>query len=374
MYDQPLPHSILFYMLYAAVTTTAIIASCYLLWRRGNAFAPDNTPPMRLRRWTAAFLASIALANLWYLPQAFLISSEDIKLSLYVGAALDFTISFPLAITVMFVILQDRRRPLWPIPLSMMPVALGIVWCIISGSETLVQTILAYILLMGISLMIYLLRALRQYSHWLRDNYADLEHKEMWLTFIVLASILLLLSYFVFGGGGTTYEYVLQIACFVLVCYLLWRVETLSDLSISQPQCSPTEDVSVAEDVEKNALSQATYDNISTLLQRFCIDTHLYLQHNLTLSYLAHAIGTNRTYLTNYFSSQGTTYNSYINNLRINHFLSLYSEAAAKQRPFSVQQLAHDSGYRNYSTFSTAFKQRMGQNVSVWMRDKGLKG
>ena len=374
MYDQPLPHSILFYMLYAAVTTTAIIASCYLLWRRGNAFAPNNTPPLRLRRWTAAFLASIALANLWYLPQAFLISSEDIKLSLYVGAALDFTISFPLAITVMFVILQDRRRPLWPIPLSMMPVALGIVWCIISGSETLVPTILAYILLMGISLMIYLLRALRQYSHWLRDNYADLEHKEMWLTFIVLASILLLLSYFVFGGGGTTYEYVLQIACFVLVCYLLWRVETLGDLSISQPQCSPTEDVSVAEDVEKNALSQATYDNISTLLQRFCIDTHLYLQHNLTLSYLAHAIGTNRTYLTNYFSSQGTTYNSYINNLRINHFLSLYSEAVAKQRPFSVQQLAHDSGYRNYSTFSTAFKQRMGQNVSVWMRDKGLKG
>ena len=374
MYDQPLPHSILFYMLYAAVTTTAIIASCYLLWRRGNAFAPNNTPPLRLRRWTAAFLASIALANLWYLPQAFLISSEDIKLSLYVGAALDFTISFPLAITVMFVILQDRRRPLWPIPLSMMPVALGIVWCIISGSETLVPTILAYILLMGISLMIYLLRALRQYSHWLRDNYADLEHKEMWLTFIVLASILLLLGYFVFGGGGTTYEYVLQIACFVLVCYLLWRVETLSDLSISQPQYSPTEDVSVAEDVEKNALSQATYDNISTLLQRFCIDTHLYLQHNLTLSYLAHAIGTNRTYLTNYFSCQGTTYNSYINNLRINHFLSLYSEAVAKQRPFSVQQLAHDSGYRNYSTFSTAFKQRMGQNVSVWMRDKGLKG
>ena len=54
MYDQPLPQSILFYMLYAAVTMTAIIACCYLLLRRGNAFAPDNTPPLRLRRWTAA--------------------------------------------------------------------------------------------------------------------------------------------------------------------------------------------------------------------------------------------------------------------------------------------------------------------------------
>ena len=45
-------------MLYAAVTMTAIIACCYLLLRRGNAFAPDNTPPLRLRRWTAAFIAS----------------------------------------------------------------------------------------------------------------------------------------------------------------------------------------------------------------------------------------------------------------------------------------------------------------------------
>ena len=45
MYDQPLPQSIQFYMLYAAVAMATIIASCYLLLRRGNAFAPNNTPP-----------------------------------------------------------------------------------------------------------------------------------------------------------------------------------------------------------------------------------------------------------------------------------------------------------------------------------------
>ena len=370
MYDQPLPQSILFYMLYAAVTMTAIIACCYLLLRRGNAFAPDNTPPLRLRRWTAAFIASIALANLWYLPEAFLNSSEDIKLNLYIGATLDFIICVPLAIAIMFVILQDRRLPLWPISLMMAPTVLGLVWCMVSGTETFLPAIYAYILLSGIGLTIYSLRALRQYSRWLRDNYADLEHKEVWQTFIVLASILLLLSYFVFGGGGPTYEYVLQISAFLLVCYLLWRVETLSDLSLSQPQPSPIENASITEDMEKKGLSQATYDNISSLLQRYCIDTQLYLQHDLTLTNLAQAIGTNRTYLTNYFSGQGITYNTYINNLRINHFVSLYNEAVAKQRLFTAQQLASDSGYRNYSTFSIAFKQRMGQNVSAWMRDK----
>ena len=355
-------------MLYAAVAMTAIIASFYLLLRMSNAFAPDKTPPLRLRRWTAAFIASMALANLWYLPAAFLHSMDDIKISLYVGAALDFMICFPLAISVMITMLQDRCRPLWPVPLLMVPAVIGIVWCMVSGSEAILPAVIAYIMLLGVGLIFYMVRALRLYGRWLRDNYADLEYKEVWQSILVLAGILFLVGYYVLGVGDTTYEYVLQIASFVLVCYLLWRVETLNDLSISQTQPNPIEDASITDDMEKNGLSQATYDNIGSLLQRYCIDTKLYLQHDLTLSYLAQTIGTNRTYLTYYFSRQGMTYNTYINNLRINHFISLYNEAVAGQRSFTAQQLASESGYRNYTTFSIAFKQRMGQNVTAWMR------
>ena len=373
MYDQPLPQSILFYMLYAAVTMTAIIASCYLLLRRGNAFSVDKPPPIRMRRWTAALFASIALANMWYLPVAFITSNDDIKLCLYIGATLDFMICFPLAICVMLVMLQDCRRPLWPASLLMASPALGMVWCMVSGSETLLPTIFTYILFLGIGLTIYLVRALRKYGRWLRDNYADLEHKEVWQTFIVLASILLLLSYYVLGGGGQAYEYILQIAAFVIVCYLLWRIETLSDLSISQHLACSIEEDAITEDTERNGIPQATYNNISSLLQRFCIDTQLYLQNDLNLQQLAQAIGTNRTYLTNYFSNQGMTYNTYINNLRIDHFVSRYNEAVANQRSFTARQLASDSGYRNYATFSIAFKQRMGQNVSAWMHSQNLQ-
>jgi AraC-like DNA-binding protein len=105
------------------------------------------------------------------------------------------------------------------------------------------------------------------------------------------------------------------------------------------------------------------------LLQRHCIKTQLYLQHDLTLVQLAEAIGTNRYYLSQYFSSLGTTYNAYINDLRINHFIRLYRETTTAMRPVTAQQLANDSGYRSYSTFSLAFKQRTGQTVTAWMRD-----
>ena len=42
--------------------------------------------------------------------------------------------------------------------------------------------------------------------------------------------------------------------------------------------------------------------------------------------------------------------------------------------PTNVSQLANDSGYRSYSTFSVAFKQRMGQNVTAWTKkEEALK-
>ncbi len=75
MYDQ-IWEDPLYIMLYAAVTAMAMLASCYLLFGRANVIAADVTPPVRLRRWTAAFFALIALNHLWYMPIFFLSSSH----------------------------------------------------------------------------------------------------------------------------------------------------------------------------------------------------------------------------------------------------------------------------------------------------------
>jgi AraC-like DNA-binding protein len=168
---------------------------------------------------------------------------------------------------------------------------------------------------------------------------------------------------------------------FALYSLLLWRVETLPQLEVvanqeedSLPESEGLPRLALAGEqvlgqAKQRSLSQS---NIGQLLAERCVDTQLYLQHDLTVVQLAAAAGTNRSYLSQYFSSQGTTYNAYINNLRINHFISLYHEAVASQSPFTVHQLANDSGYRSYSTFSLAFKQRMGQSVTEWMRDTAV--
>ena len=359
MYDQ-IRENIVFVMFYMVVATISMIACFYLLFRRGNAFAPDIKSPVRLRRWTAAFFASLALGHVWYLPLYFLSSNEDINLCNLVGGLLDCITTIPLAIVILFCMLQDRRRPLWPVALMVAPLVAGMTWGVFSHSDALMPILRIYLLLMIIGIIIYMVFAIREYGRWLRDNYADLEHKEVWQSFVVLTVILFIIGFYVAGFELPAYEYVLQTLGVVLVCFLLWRVETLSDLSLPHPLNLP---------IAEPATTQTAHDNIGELLQQHCIDTRLYLQHDLNLLQLAKTIGTNRTYLTRYFTSQGINYNTYINDLRINHFISLYREAVASQRPYTAQQLAHDSGYQSYSTFSLAFKHRMGQTVTAWMRD-----
>lgn len=361
MYDQ-LREDTLYIMLYAAVTTTAMLTSCYLLFRRGNAIAPGVTPPARLRRWVAAFLAVFVVNHIWYMgPTFFLTSDEDIMMTDLIGGLIDSITFFPLAIIVLFTMLQDRRRPLWPVAVMVLPLVVGMVWSVATRSEALVPVLIGYLLLMSTGLIIYMVRALRQYGCWLRDNYVDLEHKEVWQSFVVLAIILLAFCIYALSGEGLSYEYLLQLIVIVLIGYLLWRVETLSDLSIPQSQEADEESPMTDE--------QTMTNDLGLLLQQRCIDTQLYLQHDLTASQLAKTVGTNRTYLSQYFSSQGTTYNAYINNLRIQHFISLYRESLASQQSVSAKQLSHDSGYRSYSTFALAFKQRTGQSVAAWMQE-----
>lgn len=355
MDHQQILKDIFFIMFYAGVTVMALIACCYLLFRRGNAFACGITTPMRLRRWTAAFFASIALSHVWYLPVLFYTHPDEIEKIYLVGGLLDSMTVFPLAIVVLLCMLQDQRRPLWPVVLAVSPLTVGMAWCLFSHDASLLPFVYAYFLLLGLGLMVYMALAVRQYRRWLRDNYADLEHKEVWQSFVVAAIILLVFGIYVVGAEGPAYRYVVQVNDVVLVGYLLWRVETLSVLGFSNDY----------------PISLKFEGNIGALLQQHCIDTRLYLQHDLTLVQLAKVIGTNRLYLSQYLSRQGTTYNSYISDLRIRHFIGLYQDAITQRRTFTAQQLASESGYRSYSTFSLAFKQRMGQSVTTWMRNNG---
>ena len=346
---------ILFFILYGITGAMPFFAAVYLLLRRGNAFAPDVTPPVRLRRWAVAFFAVAALGHVWW--YLFYIYSRDLQSASYVVVGvLDCVALLTTIAGTLLAMLQDRKRPVWPAFAAMVPfVALGVLQILFPEmSFSVIATI--YVLSIYVLFSVYMVFAVRQYGCWLNDNFADLENKKVWLSQTV--SLVFLLLFILYTLVDTDTIYILHVIGLVLFGLLLWRVETLPQLSI-QPQTQQPTAAPVTIDLS----------HIELLLKEHCVDTQLYLQHDLSLQQLAQTIGTNRSYLSQYFSRQGITYNTYINNLRINHFISRYQENATAQQPVGAQQLAQESGFRSYSTFGRAFMLRMGQSVTAWMRE-----
>ena len=394
---------ILFFILYGVTGVVPLMAALYLLLRRGNAFAPDITPPVRLRRWAASFFALSALDHvLWlffYLHFRHSYSIDEVVHSAGYVAIVAFdcvTLLTTLAGTLL-AMLQDRRRRIWPVFVAMIPFVVLMGVHIVKPGQTVILMAIAYVLLLYVLFTVYMVFAVRRYGRWLNDNYADLENKKVWLSqAVTLGCLLLFFLYTVVDIDSILLLFLMHFTEVVLFGLLLWRVETLPQLD-SEPMAEtlPLSDSTPAEKAGDALAPQAAdapdgstitpevqtheqqptassmnidIDQIEQQLKEHCVATRLYLQQELTLHELAQTIGTNRSYLSLYFSRQGITYNIYINNLRINYFISRYQEAAKAGQPVIAQQLASDSGYRSYSTFSLAFKQRMGQSVTAWMR------
>ena len=352
---------ILFFILYGITGVVPAIAAVYLLLRRANAIAPGITPPMRLRRWTASFFAVTTLAHVWWL--LFYIYSGDLHSVAYlVIVMVDCMLLFVTLAGMLLAMLQDRRRPVWPALVTMIPfVALcGAVMAF--PSKLFEQITVAYLVLLGLLFTVHMIFAIRQYGRWLNDNYADLENKKVWLCQAVALGCMLLFVLYVFAVDMVLIWF-LRITELVLVGLLLWRVETLPLLAQNTAEPSPNPQ----HLTPTSTISTIDLEQIDRLLKEHCVATQLYLQHELSLQDLAQAIGTNRSYLSQYFSRKSITYNTYINNLRIDYFIKRYQELTAARQAVVAQELAYESGFSSYRTFSRAFTQRMGQSVTTWM-------
>ena len=388
----------LYFTLYGGAAATALLLCLYLLLSKVNVIAPGIMPPARLRRWAAAFFGFIAVGHVyWLLAYAAGFSERSLVFTLL--AVSDCVGMLVTLFGTLLSMLQDRRRPLRPFVAATVPVVvLGALQAVRPDINFATPTIV-YMLALYAVFMVYMTIAVRQYQRWLRDHYADLEHKEVWVSHTLLIVVLLLLVNYGFADDFPSFL-LLRLTDFALFALLVWRVETLPTLDEAEeeegltpdpiPADAPTRSLSPKGEGSGDAQGEKAAEELSTslplgrgkgggtlkpdvlarigqLLEKECVGTRLYLKQDLTLSQLSAAVGVNRNYIGQYFASQGTTYYNYIHDLRINHFMQLCREAVAAGRDFTAQQLALDSGFRSYSTFATAFKQRKGQSVASWV-------
>ena len=365
MYTHQSLQDIFFLMLYGAIGMLALMAGIYLWLRRSNAFAPDVTPPKALRCCTAAFFMMAALSHIWWYVLGVHWLTDDRLVRNITAVMLDHITLVPLAMAMLLRMLQDRKRRIWPWVLAQLPIVVMALLGIAVHDEFygLDMTHLWQVSVLAI-FIVYYIHALIKYGRWLRENYSDLEHKEVWQSLLFLVVILIVYEIYSTNPGVMSREYAAQINTLVIIAFLLWRVETLQQLEIAETVTELDETLSAAITIPSD---------IGTRLKTCCENQRLYLKHDLTLVQLSEAIGTNRTYLSLYFNQQGITYNAYINRLRIDHFERIYSHSVSSMKPFTAQQLAHESGFSSYSTFAAAFKLYNGLTVAAWMKLQNLQ-
>lgn len=367
MYTQQSLQDLLFLMLYGGTAMLALMAGIYIGLRRNNAISSDINPPKVLRWFTSAFFITAALSHIWWYVLGVYWLTDDRLVRNILAVMLDHITLVPLVIAMLLRMLQDRQRPLWPWFLAQLPIfvtgVLGIVW----RSEFYGFEITHYWQVTVITVfVIYYICTLIHYSRWLRENYADLEHKEVWQSLLFVVILFIIYEIYTTNPGEMTREYLAQANTIAIIAFLLWRVETLQLLDAKKEEKECVAKVQT----ESYAQNIPIPSNIGSLLQRYCEDSQLFLKHDLTLSQLSEIIGTNRTYLSAYFAQQGITYNTYINRLRINHFEEIYRARIDDLRSFSAQQLAIEAGFKSYSTFTTAFKLFKGQTYTSWIKEQ----
>ena len=227
-----------FMLLYGGAAFFALLACLYLLLRRGNAFADDVRSSRVLRRWTVAFMAAIFASHVWWVLLGTQFLADDRLVRNIIAITLDHLTFVPLMMCVLIRMLQDRRRPLWPLIPLFAPIAVMAVVCIVTRNDAFWSMTAYYTVFLVIAYIIYYVCALRQYGRWLLDNYADLERKEVWQSLLLLAFILFVHMAYINNEGTLFMEYLAQVNTIIIIAFLLWRVETLQELESEESENS----------------------------------------------------------------------------------------------------------------------------------------
>jgi len=129
-------------------------------------------------------------------------------------------------------------------------------------------------------------------------------------------------------------------------------------------------DTKTAQRAKPQTIDNISKENISLIIDGLndFVDDLGFLSNDLTLNSLALSIKTNTAYLSKVINFyKGKNFSSYINELRINHFLKVIPENS-KMQNYTISALAKEFGYNNSESFSTAFYKHTGIKPSFYIK------
>lgn len=259
-----------------------------------------------------------------------------------------------------------------------------------TGSTIVIYANLVYVVLFALGVLIYFGISIRRYNRFILDNYSNDERINLRWVYSVLAVFLLCIAVwtiYLFNHNylmKSVYYVISLVAWIMLIARSREQIavpiteddEAISEEPIVEQQPEqiesttetadsvPTPNIaeeSVAPDSESSQLSE----QMKAQLEELMTSREMYLNSHLTLSDLAVALGTNRTYLSNYLNRElKVSFYDYINSFRVARACRMIEE----DPDVTVPHIVESCGFNSLSTFRRSFTRETGQTYGEYRR------
>lgn len=266
-----------------------------------------------------------------------------------------------IAVPIYGFILVELCRPGW-IKTRWM-VMTEVPFVVMSLLYVLTQNHLFYMLLWVLSLayglwcIVWVVHDLPRYHRWLKNEYSYQENINLhWLRGVTLLFFIILCIWVVdciYPSTLIDTIYILSsLVGWMVVCYFINRQElVIKEVIDSLPTETAEPLAPAAADGETEESDNERIKAFSEQLEKLFTVDKVYLEPRLRLVDLAQKLGTNRTYLSNFFNKERqTTFYEFVNGYRISH-----SENLLTTTDYTLDVVAELSGFNSLSTFRRAF-------------------
>lgn len=266
-----------------------------------------------------------------------------------------------IAVPIYGFILVELCRPGW-IKTRWM-VMTEVPFVVVSLLYVLTQNHLFYMLLWVLSLayglwcIVWMIHACPRYHRWLKNEYSYQENINLhWLRGVTLLFFIILCIWVVdciYPSTLIDTIYILSsLVGWMVVCYFINRQELVIKEVIDSLPTETAEPLAPATaDGETEESDNERIQLLSEQLEKLFTVDKVYLEPRLRLVDLAQKLGTNRTYLSNFFNKERqTTFYEFVNGYRISH-----SENLLTTTDYTLDVVAELSGFNSLSTFRRAF-------------------
>lgn len=355
----PMIHERLFYFIHGLCTMFFIMVSIGL-WKTENKTRLQQVLMGVMCYWALLELKDLLFYNSYMVRKAFLPDLLIIIDSSAVAAGLSYLLE-----------LLSPRWLSWRRALLLFSpfILMTLLFVVSSGAAWVMSLHLIVTGLLGAIFLSYIAWGVRRYNRYINNNYSNIERINIkWLS---TATILLAIC---FGFWVTsclftswTADTLFQFSLILLWAPIIYFTSRQQEVLI--PERDEEEEL-LNEDQPLDELD-IQLQHIRRGLKQQLIEERLYLNPHLTLVDLSTAIGTNRTYLSNYLNQQlHTTFYDYINSLRLKRAKEFLSDPACN---ITLVEIAEQSGFNSQSTFRRTFQRTHGCSPIEW-RLQRLKG